>query len=211
MKQGGLTLVDVIVIVLVVGVLAVILLPAILPHRMRSSKRATCSYNLKVVALAFRTWSIDNRDKYPMSATNRNGPLAMAGGTDALRAFQVMSNELNNPRVLLCRADERNLATNGDFSRLQNSNLSYFVGLDASELFPSMILSGDRNLETNGVAVGSGLLVITQTNGLGFTAKMHNRQGNLGLADGSVQQVSRFGLQTYISRTETKVTRLGMP
>jgi prepilin-type processing-associated H-X9-DG protein len=74
-----------------------------------------------------------------------------------------------------------------------------------------MILSGDRNLDTNRAAVSSGLLVITQTNGLGFTSKIHNRAGNIGLADGSVQQTSSPNLQVYVSRSGTNVTRIAVP
>jgi prepilin-type processing-associated H-X9-DG protein len=210
-KARGLTLVDVFVIIGVLALLAVVLLPS-LNSRPRPAKRAACTNNLKQIGLAYRTWSTDNGDKFPTTAlTNRDGSLEMAAGTNAFHAFQVMSNELNNPKVLLCPSDNRKLPKNDDFARLQNINVSYFVGLNADETFPAMLLSGDRNLETNRVAVGSGLLVITQTNGLGFTAKMHNRSGNVGLADGSVQQPSSPNLQVYVSRSSTNITRIAVP
>jgi prepilin-type processing-associated H-X9-DG protein len=174
--------------------------------------RAYCTNALKQIGLAYRTWSTDNGDKYPMTAlTNRDGTLEMAAGTNAFLAFQIMSNELSNPKILLCPGDDRNLPKDGSFASLRNINTSYFVGLDADEIFPAMILSGDRNLDTNRAAVSSGLLVITQTNGLGFTSKIHNRAGNIGLADGSVQQTSSPNLQVYVSRSGTNVTRIAVP
>lgn len=101
----------------------------------------------------------------------------------------------------------------------QNNALSYFYGYDSSDTQPSMILSGDRNLGTgsagaNGAALtmysqgltarttaGSGLttanggIITTNSaaaplNALNFSADLHAGQGNIGLADGSVQQVS---------------------
>jgi prepilin-type processing-associated H-X9-DG protein len=211
MKQRAFSLVEVFVIVAVLVLLLLVFLPAI-TLRHRKSPWAFCTNNLKQIGLAYRIWSTDNGDKYPTTAlTNRDGSLELAAGTNAFRAFQVMSNELNNPQVLLCPADNRTLPKNASFAGLQNTNLSYFVGLDTDETYPSMLLSGDRNLETNGVAVGSGLLVLKQTNGLGFTAKIHNRAGNVGLADGSVQQVSIPYLQQLVSRSGTNVTRIAVP
>jgi prepilin-type processing-associated H-X9-DG protein len=211
MKQRAFSLVEVFVIVAVLALLLVVFLPALVPAKPRA-KRISCTNQGKQIGLAFRIWSTDNGDKFPMTAlTNRDGTLAMAAGTNAFRAYQIMSNELNNPKVLLCPTDDRDLPKDGYFANLKNTNISYFVGLDADETNPASILSGDRNLETNGVPVSTGLLVLTQTNGLAFTAKMHNRQGNIGLADGSVQQASSAILQRILSNTSTNVNRLGMP
>jgi len=52
-----------------------------------------------------------------------------------------------------------------------------------------LILSGDHNI-TNGTPVRNGLLELTTGNPAGWTAEMHNKVGNIGLADGSVQPVS---------------------
>jgi len=44
--------------------------------------------------------------------------------------FQVMSDELNTPKLLICpQHARRNFATN--FAGLKNGHISYFVGLDA--------------------------------------------------------------------------------
>jgi D-aminopeptidase len=103
------------------------------------------------------------------------------------------------------------LPKDNDFANLSNSNLSYFVGLNADETFPTMILSGDRNLVTNGTDVVPGLVIVTTQTTVGWSAKMHNLAGNFGLADGSVQQGTGAGLQTYFSRTGTNINRLAVP
>ena len=79
-----------------------------------------------------------------------------------------------------------------------NSHQSYFLGLDAQEEQPQTVLSGDRNLTTNGVAVGPGRLVLTTNLALGYTAEMHNGNGNIMLGDGSVQGVSAGRLRESI-------------
>ena len=122
-----------------------------------------------------------------------------------------MSNELASPVILICPAESdrmRTRATNFDF--LSNSNVSYFVGLDASETNPQLILSGDRNI-TNGTPLKNAMLDLTTNTAAGWNAELHNGVGNIGLADGSVQQVSITGLQTIVTNTCPATNRLQMP
>ena len=196
------------IIAVLVALFVVMVLPAISKAR-EKAWRASCTCSLKQIGLAFRTWSTDNTNLYPMSAlTNRDGSFQI-GGANPFRAFQVMSNELNNPFVLVCPADNRHPART--FEKLTNTNLSYFVGRDADETTPAMPLAGDRNLVTNGVQVSPGLLVMPSTNPVGFSSTMHKFQGNVGLSDGSVQQVSSQGLQKLMQNSGTNTIRLIVP
>ncbi len=141
--------------------------------------------------------------------TNQHGSMEYSAGSGMFHHYQVMSNEINNPKILVCPSDKRKEAA--DFEKINNSNLSYFVGLDADEQFPSFILSGDRNLMTNGVAVGPGLVAITSNQPVAWSKQMHNLCGNIGLADGSVQQTSSASLASLFQQTHTNVTRLAVP
>jgi prepilin-type processing-associated H-X9-DG protein len=75
---------------------------------------------------------------------------------------------------------------------------------------PQAILSGDRNL-TNNTSIRNGILTLTTNRPAGWTAEIHNKVGNLLLADGSVQQVSSTGLRTAIVNTSAFTNRLLMP
>jgi hypothetical protein len=175
-----------------------------------TSNRAWCSNFLKEVGFACREWEGDHDDKNPMSVSITNGgSMEWLAGTNMFKHFQIMSNEISSPFVLACPSDDRKPAN--DFATLSNSNISYFVGLDADETLPAMILAGDRNLVTNGVEVVPGLVVITPNTTVGWSGKMHKFAGNFGLADGSVQQSTSAVLQTYFSRTGTNVNRLAVP
>ena len=96
--------------------------------------------------------------------------------------------------------------------------VSYFLCGDTAEAYPQMILTGDRNIGSSSPNTpGSPATVIKGTNAIaynvmgtaagaqtlaplwGWTANdMHQKNGNLGIADGSVQQVSCSGLQTSL-------------
>jgi len=123
----------------------------------------------------------------------------------------VMSNELSTPKVLMCPAEsdsQRFSATN--FTFFNNSNLSFFVGVDAAETNASSLLSGDHNL-TNGVAPKNGLLNFVAGQPIGWTREMHNQVGNITLADGSVQQITSLGLQNAVASSGMPTNVLNMP
>ncbi len=91
-----------------------------------------------------------------------------------------------------------------------NVNISYFVGVDATPTNLTMFLVGDRNI-TNGFPIKNGVLELKTNQPVGWTAEMHNLAGNIGLADGSVQQVTSQGLRDLLKNTEEETTRLAMP
>jgi type II secretory pathway pseudopilin PulG len=208
-QNRAMTLLDIIVVCAVLGILTLVLLPQMFPKQMARAPRIQCVNNLKQIGLATRVWEGDHGDKYPMfeSVTN-GGSMEFTTGTNAWRHFLVMSNELSTPKVMICPADDRSPATN--FTWINNSNLSFFVGIDASETNVNALLSGDRNI-TNGTVVKNGLLEVTTNRLVGWTSKMHDKVGNVGLADGSVQQLSITGLRDIVAKTGFATNRLQMP
>ncbi|MGB8368212.1 MAG: type II secretion system protein [Limisphaerales bacterium] len=205
-SNPGFTLVGLIIIVAVLAILAAMLLPA-LARAKQKAKRINCVNNLKQTGLAFHLWEGDNGDKYPMAvSTEKGGTMEYAG--DVFHHFQVMSNELSTPKILVCPADDRTAAAS--FAGLKNQNVSYFVGLDAEEARPQMLLTGDRNV-TNGLAPVRSVLELRSEIPAGWTAAMHNRQGNVGLSDGSVQQVTIDGLRRAIKYSDNATNRIALP
>jgi prepilin-type processing-associated H-X9-DG protein len=209
--QTGFTLVALLVIVAVLAILAAMLLPALAAAKKKSSK-IDCVNNLKQCGLAFRIWEGDNSDKYPMATSMTNGgTMEYITGADTFRHFLVMSNELSTPKILICPADTTRTAAIS-FARLKNENVSYFVGLDADDADPQRFLDGDRNI-TGAAEPENGILKLVPGGPVSWTAAIHNNQGNLGLADGSVQQFSNSGLRQALKNSgdATNVWRIALP
>jgi competence protein ComGC len=203
-------LVELLVIIAVLALLAAILLPALAAVKKRSSKLG-CVDNLKQCNIDFRIWEGDNDDKYPMAiSTDKGGTMEYTDGASTYRHFQVMSNELSTPKILICPQDTRIAAD--DFAQLKNQNVSYFVDLDANEENPQRFLAGDRNLTANN-APENGILKLVPGQSVSWTETIHVNSGNIGLTDGSVQTLSNSGLRNALQNSgdPTNTWRISLP
>jgi prepilin-type processing-associated H-X9-DG protein len=231
---GGFTLIEFLVIVAVMAILVAMLLPGLTAKRVQVN-RTSCVNNLKQVSLAFRQWALDNNDKFPTEVSVTNGGAmesVMAGNVAAV--FQVMSNELSTPKLLFCPDDKRRIQATTFYKAApvggaypgvyfsNSSNASYFVNLDSDSSTPQMLLLGDDNLlvggkaTINGVAikgvpVKQGVLSLWTNTPVAWSDERHKKQGNVGLADGSVQGYSSSRLAEALRSTGAATNRLVFP
>lgn len=99
------------------------------PRRLRIS----CVNNLKQIELSFSIWSGDHGYQYPWNvSTNAGGTKELCepdkDGFDlnSFRHFQVMSNEVSSPLVLICSSEKRRKPA-ANLSGLTASNVSYRI------------------------------------------------------------------------------------
>ena len=222
------TLVELMVIVAVMCVLAALFLPQWVRQQRPYRSHISCFNNLKQVGLAFRIWAVDNKDQFPMQVSVTNGgTMELVGASNVWPHFLVMSNELSTPRILFCpeETDKQRSVANmflpytpapGTFRDppvpLTNDNhLSYFVGVDADDNYPQMVLAGDHNLAIGGKPAGHGLHSIWTNTPVTWLKPMHQGHGNVLLADGSVQEISSSNWPSIMFKTGVATNRLAIP
>jgi hypothetical protein len=217
-SRHAFSLIDLLLLIGTMVLVAALLLPMLGKARVRGGP-LNCVKNLKQVGLSFRLWAGDNGDKYPMQvSTNQGGAMELLSAGTVAPQFAVMSNELSTPRILLCPDDKRRTWA-ANFSVLTAGNVSYFVVPEADESMPSLWLSGDRHLTTNGVNVTSRHLVVSSNSVLGWSKAAHTGNGNLTLGDGSVQHTTvsimaesfTNALIDYTGRTSNTTFRILLP
>jgi prepilin-type processing-associated H-X9-DG protein len=128
---------------------------------------------------------------------------------ETFQHYEVMSNELDTPKILVCPADKHRTPATSFSPGISNSNVSYFVSLDADEAEPQRFLAGDRNIFT-GVRPANGVVGLTTNNSCGGPG-LHEGKGNVALADGSVQGLSSNRLWEAVRDTGAATNWLQLP
>jgi type II secretory pathway pseudopilin PulG len=198
--RAGLSLVELVVLLAVMALVAMVFLPY-LAGRHRPASRIKCVNNLKNVGLAFRIFATDNNDLFPGQVMASNG--VELANMDVVKVLASLSNELSTPKILICPKDEKRQEA-ANFASLTAKNISYFASLTAEETNPVMWLAGDRNLLMNGKAV-TGVLELTTNTPLAWSKEMHVEQGDICMADGSVQQFSNARLAQSLRSNDQEV------
>ncbi|MDQ6632821.1 MAG: hypothetical protein M3Y82_13865 [Verrucomicrobiota bacterium] len=220
-RKLGLTLVEGLVVLAVIGFIAMIWLSDVNKRRTRG-RRFACINNLKQVGIGFRIYANDHPGKFPdYHITN-----------EAWNYFQAAGNEISTPRILVCPSDTARLKQNTfparDFENSSSSNnfshpshrnksLSYFYGVDADETKPDMLLAGDRNLSTNNKILNGWLILKTNTP-VRYTKDIHyhdyqskSEEGNVVFADASVQRMTSGKLRVHLRLSTNQTQRLLLP
>ena len=191
-RNRALTLIEVLVVILVLAIVAAMTLPAWQANR-RKRLDDGCKSNLEQIHRAYQSWESDHNGKFPMGISVTNGgTMELAATGNAVATFQILSNELQTPMILICPADKNHVAATNFVMGFTTKNISYFVGLDADTNYPQVFLSGDDNFAIKGVPVKSGLLQLETNAPITWTVTRHNSKrffegGYILLVDGSIR------------------------
>jgi hypothetical protein len=206
----GFTRSELVAVMAMVVLLLLVSFPAMGTRVGARTARMTCVNNLRQVGLAWRMSATGFNDTFPFQIPSFLGSHPLES-VPAYQWWQVISNELRTPRILLCPTDSRTPAR--DFGPLFTSlSVSYSIGLDVGFDLPRTILGGDRNV-TGGVTSGATSMDFPpqQAGSINWDLTQHALQGNILQSDGSVHQYDNAGLQQALRVSGGQTNRLLLP
>jgi len=202
-RSSAFTLIELLTVIAIIAILAALLMPA-LSAAMFRAKRIWCENNLRQVGIGFHLFMHDHASKFPMDVPMsdggakefvQNGYLVSGPFYFSYRQFQVLSNELVMPKILLCKAEDKRFPAD-DFSTLTNGNLSYFVGVTADYSKPDTLLAGDRNLACN-PSPSPTIMRITSGANYWWTTELHTLKGNMLFSDSHVEEWNNHSFSAF--------------
>lgn len=208
-QKSGFTWVEMFVVIATLALVGTVLLPYIAKPK-NNGQRITCVRNIKQIGLALRLFSNDHNDKFPWKVLPSSGGADISAvGTELALQYMVLGTNIPSGNVLACPSDEA-VVSNPNLFSLSRSNISYFICLEADDYQPWNLLTGDRNI--TGGTYSNGIYVLPSRCGqAGWGTNMHRSAGNVGLSDGSAQQLTVQGLNKQLRSMPDKVVRLLVP
>src|SRR5687768_8418313 len=100
--EAGLTRVDVVILVFLIGFLGFLLVPRSGPRD--KGKTIMCASNLKQVSTAFKIFLQDNNNQNPWNLPQSEG--GAKGLQEVWELLRPLTNEIPNPRILVCPTDK---------------------------------------------------------------------------------------------------------
>jgi len=208
-EKAGLTLLELLVVLVVIVFLAAMLLPT---KRGRKARVPICLSNIKQIEVGFWMFANDNHGEFPMQIP------AAAGGTmeficseHTFPHFQKLKDYKLQPQLFVCPFETNRQAV-FSYEALNDLALSYFLDVDASTNGPShSILLGDRFMQCDGHPVEPGILAVTTNLNLNWTPDFHARGGSFGFADGHAEFTHDDRLKSIIASQPLATNRFSIP
>ncbi len=212
---------DVLVALAATVIIIVLAMPMSKRHR-RINLERDCVLNLSEIEEGFLAFSYDHNSRFPANVPRSEGGSAEFTNADnTFRHFMAAIPWMNTPdhlntnkplSLFICPVDIRKPSTGSKFS---NSNLSYFVSLDAFPRDNGAILFGDRNL-TNLDGLTDGIINQRHDSRLHWGQGMHSRHlrkpfGLLNLVKTFDVYATDRQLQSICTYSPIEVNRLSLP
>jgi prepilin-type N-terminal cleavage/methylation domain-containing protein len=208
------TLIELLVVVAVITILF-----AMFGNTHRGGKEKArlvqCLSNLKQISLGYNMWAETKGNLFPWEASiNMGGTMELISNGNATDHFLPLSTFLPQASSLFCSTDRFVRQRTDSYRGFSNTNLSYFVSIDARLTGPvsaaDLIIAGDRHLSVDNQMVNPGLFATTNYTALGWKG-FHPTRGLLAFVDGHAIVVKKENLPAVFQRQTIATNRLVIP
>ena len=220
--RRGFTKWDLLIVVLALGVLAAVLLPAL--AKSGSERYFGCINNLRQIGLAMRMWANESEDRFPWEMDPPND----SNLHSVVDYFRAASNELSSPKLLTCPSSGKSKASSWNPNAPGGlpatglgaaRHISYFLNIDTRYDSTNGLQAGDSTL-TNLAVSPSGLALLTPNSSPRWGEGRHWKSGTFGFrkpmghvvfTDGSVSRLDAGELRDAARVLVPATNRLLLP
>jgi type II secretory pathway pseudopilin PulG len=208
--NGGLTLIEILVILAVLAIALAMILP--MQSRPDRNPLAACLNHTKQIDLAFLMYAEDNNHKFPIRTSITNGgTMEFLARNQTFPHYQRLSGFIFDFGVFVCPSDKTRQAASS-YVTLTDTNLSYFLNADFPINNPSQsVLCGDRALQVNRQPINHGTLTFATNSVIAWTSELHPRRSALGFLDGHSEGPLTTDLNSIFQRQAIAAMRLSVP
>jgi prepilin-type processing-associated H-X9-DG protein len=206
--RKGFTLKEVVVCLVMVLFFVALGLSWVRTARLKIAK-TTCSSNLRYHFVALQDYSQSHQERFPWRVPRSEGG-SLEYAEDATKVYahlQILSNVLLDVRTTICPSDSRMPAPG--WSRMGNTNDSYFVGIDSNPHLPRSGISGDRNI----IVASPAIVEWNSAEPLHWVKSigLHGDVGHLLFGDGHVERLGSSGLSNAVQQGGSAMHRFAVP
>ena len=217
LSAEGFTVVEILAIVALLFVLAAFFLPTLTDRGSRKNYGVQCINNQKQIGIGFLIFATDHEQEFPWHrSTTNGGTLELLSTGQVAPHFQTLSNYLQKATFFVCPTDKSRSASS-NYAGLTRRTISYFINADATITNSQVttVLTGDRNLQANGLPVPPGLFTFQPGLEMSWTRELHSNPqviwGNVGFADGHVEDIRNNKLTPVLAGSAPGSSRLVVP
>ncbi len=212
--RAGFTLIELLAVVVVLFIIFAMVLPSSGDPN-RKAFLIVCMNQQRQNALGLTLWRGDHGDKFPWEVPMTNsGTMESSEAGNVAPSFQSLTNYVDSPRNFICPTDKLKVVASNKAS-LTESNLSYFLAMEAATNLAAAVLSGDRHLTFNTTPVKPGLVTWRVGEKVAWTRELHENskvpRGILSFYDGHCEAKVGGSVNGAFTNQNLLIQRLVVP
>jgi hypothetical protein len=189
-------------------VILVALMTMALTHKRYVQQQRACVNNLKNIGLGLRIAYTDRvTEDFTFRCAIENG--GTREFTNLWQHFLDISNELSTPNILVCPISGKKPGRT--WQSFSDQNISYFLGLTASDTSPRSFLSGDTGFLIDGQSPQSNPISLSTNANVTYPKPVHRSIPNICMGDGSVQRFNPGRLKEALRHSDLATNTLLLP
>lgn len=185
----------------IAAIIVTLLLIGVMTNIKRKTSYVSCKTRLSIIGNEFMCYSYNHNGKYPMQiSTNEGGTKEIIWNSSNVHASFIVPEYLKyNPKYLVCPKDSRKASA--EWKTTSNTNISYYIVLDAMPVGKYTMLAGDRNIKYKDKYIRNTIFTNNKKSNITWedTVGLHGNTGNILFTDMHVGPLNEVHIVQFVT------------